>query len=65
MGINFILEKLARDGWQVIIYPRNNEQKCFYAQAEKDGKQIAVCDECSPANTIKMLHERIYDENAG
>jgi len=65
MGINFILEKLARDGWQVIIYPRNNEQKCFYAQAEKDGKQIAVCDEYSPANTIKMLHERIYDENAG
>ena len=63
MGINHILEKLARDGWLVTLYPRS--EKGFYAQAEKDGNQIAVFDEYSPANTIKMLDERIYDESAG
>jgi hypothetical protein len=65
MGITHWLEKFARDGWKIEIMPYTKGDYPFRVEAVNGEKRFDACDEYSPANAIKMLAEKIYDENAG
>ena len=61
MGTNHSLEKILSAGWMIEFYPKNSEGYGAYAWKPKL-KSIFVVDEYSPANALKRLEEKIFDE---